>query len=185
MKLISIIFAILFFTITSFSQEEIQKGTYNVAGSLSFSSSSQDYSDGKQTELSITPQIGYFFINNFALGINLQYQKNDTDAYSITTWGIGPMTRFYIGKNIIHPFIELSFLYGETMPDETDAMIISRKIGVVFGLDYFITNSVALESALSYTFDSMLLTGVYRSYYSDDEIMKRTIKFAIGLNIFL
>ncbi|HEX2608337.1 MAG TPA: hypothetical protein VHK91_13200, partial [Flavisolibacter sp.] len=63
----------------------INKGNWMVGGNVGFNSSKQADNDNSQvTTFNISPNIGYFFIDNFAGGLRLSFdsykQKNASDA---------------------------------------------------------------------------------------------------------
>ena len=56
-----------------------------------------------------SPSVGYFFINNFAAGINLNFGHQKIDDVKTTSIGIGPFARYYFGNNAkIKPLLHAS-----------------------------------------------------------------------------
>ncbi len=118
MKKILLILAI-FTTLNSYSQTE--KGKTLIGGAISLSGFNQNYSDTSQTKIyksfgyQITPSIGKFIKDNFAIGANLLYNStNNTSDYhftiannygasaktTLTKYGAGIFARYY--KKIIN-----------------------------------------------------------------------------------
>lgn len=61
------------------------------------------------TEISLTPNAGIFFIRNFAFGgnVNLNYSKNG--SVKTTAFGIGPYLRYYFGHEQVRPILHGNF----------------------------------------------------------------------------
>jgi hypothetical protein len=80
----------------AFSQ--INKGQWLVGGSASLDFSKQgDNDDSKVTSVTVSPDAGYFFLNNFAGGARVSFQsvkvKSDEDAS--TKFLFVPFVRYY------------------------------------------------------------------------------------------
>jgi hypothetical protein len=104
------------FTLSTIAQTE--KGTFLLGGSISYASSTNkvehtsDYS--KSHAYTISPKMGYFIENNFAIGTKLQFSRNKNRySTSVTvdqngsqrlidqgtetnTYGISPFARYYV-----------------------------------------------------------------------------------------
>jgi hypothetical protein len=124
------------FSVPTFAQA-IQRGTYSVAGNISYSvgntdySSSDDFMKSRSIEnhsLSLSPSVSYFALPNFMVGLNIDYTrtKYEVEAYyndeffnysyeyiKNKSLGIGPLFKYYIGDNDVKPFIGLSYLYSK------------------------------------------------------------------------
>ncbi len=73
---------------------QINKGNWMVGGSAGFSSTK--HGTDKYTDLSISPDAGYFFCDKFAGGLNLDYYVDNPAVYhSSTTLTIAPFVRYY------------------------------------------------------------------------------------------
>lgn len=72
----------------------------------------------KMTTLNFLPKVGYFVINNLALGLDasiVSYNEkygNSGGTSSMTYFGLGPFVRYYIPGNKVMPFFEISSLFG-------------------------------------------------------------------------
>ncbi|MFO7613287.1 MAG: outer membrane beta-barrel protein [Bacteroidales bacterium] len=77
-----------------------------------------DEGKDKFTSLNISPRIGYFVVNNLALGLdlNLSYLNvGDTESdynTQITTFTAGPFVRYYIPTGKVKPFVEAGGAFG-------------------------------------------------------------------------
>lgn len=123
---------------------QIQKGTILVGAKsdLSFSSTSYDGIDDKETQFDLSVGAGYFLIDNLALGLNLGYSSykfGDVDR-SVTSFGL--FGRYYIQGKI---FAGAGF--ASIKPEGGDSSTI---IPLEVGYAAFITDNIAIEPALNY-----------------------------------
>jgi hypothetical protein len=153
---------LLFFSLSTWAQT--QKGSKLLGGSVSgFLQRNNSFS------ISLSPQIGYFVINNLALGtgVTLSYFKSSFDDNTTgvsyrsrtTKAGISPFVRYYFGKSastrlFTHASVDLwrswsnsSISRRELQIDVNNYSTLRAGVGVV----HFITNQVGLEALLSYT----------------------------------
>jgi hypothetical protein len=162
----------LFYNSPLFPQDALKKGVYNLSGSISYSyskstSSSNEpyYNSGtaniKETYISMTPSFSYFIMNNLSIGGSISYYYAETEySLSNTTnpslvfpksisrnFGIGPSIRYYFSGNIIVPFLGISEFYSKNINSKQEGNIFTA----VGGINYFLSNSVALEPFLSYS----------------------------------
>ncbi len=101
--------AIFIFLIVS-ANAQLEKGNWLVGGNASFSSSKQtaDGSPDQTTNtINIAPNLGFFFIDKLAAGIQINinssnervssFVNNQPSSYNIreATYGIGPFARYY------------------------------------------------------------------------------------------
>ncbi len=175
MKIYKVFFLVifsLFYNSPLFPQDALKKGVYNLSGSISYSyskstSSSNEpyYNSGtaniKETYISMTPSFSYFIMNNLSIGGSISYYYAETEySLSNTTnpslvfpksisrnFGIGPSIRYYFSGNIIVPFLGISDFYSKNINSKQEGNIFTA----VGGINYFLSNSVALEPFLSYS----------------------------------
>ena len=178
----SIVLLLAFFVFASFTlaQSSIPQGTLNLGGSLSFSTTNSDGQNDNLNLLLLSPQVGYFFIDNVSLSLLVQYASNSRGDYSESQWGLGPSLRYYIPLDKVYPFLELSYLYTKNIDWQDYASKVNIYI-ISGGLDYFLNENVAIESTLSYTFENYKLSELYENR---DE-SQNTFRIGIGLNIFI
>lgn len=177
-------FLLLLFTSNLLAQENIQTGTFNVSGSLSYSSTSSEGNDFSTKQLILTPQVGYFVLDNISLSLAIQYINYSYGEYDDTQWGFGPSVRYYLPLEKVYPFLEMSYLYSKFIDNEDEARK-QNTFMISGGLDYFLNESVAIESSISYTFENYKLPESYSAYYSDLEFTRNTLRIGIGLNVFI
>ncbi|MCO5236225.1 MAG: hypothetical protein M9904_14100 [Chitinophagaceae bacterium] len=136
---------------------QITKGIWMVGGNASFSSLKKSDAAGsarfKQTNIQLSPVIGYFFFNKFTGGLrpSLTYGSNTVSA-SNTLIGIGPFTRFYFldPENILNLFLEGSYSYG-SMWGKGQISNTSNTFSISGGPVIYFNTSVGLEFSLAYS----------------------------------
>jgi hypothetical protein len=130
---------------------QVPKGTVLVGASsnLAFASESPDGGDS-YSRFNLDAKVGYFFIENLAGGLRLDFGK--IDDYSTTT--IGLFGRYYINGNII---TGLSIGSYTTDPGGSFEKSSSTVIGLEGGYAAFITDNIAVEPTLNLD----LLSGDY------------------------
>src|SRR5579859_4202038 len=94
-----ILFAAVLMTSAYAVSAQTNKGQWLAGGNVSFKSESNGPADAqKSTTFQLSPDAGYFFIDNLAAGIRLNYQsekvKNDPNGAS-TLFFAGPFVRYY------------------------------------------------------------------------------------------
>lgn len=87
-----------------------EKGTINVGGSASYTSCKEDKDADAENTLSIAPQIGYFFIDDLAVDLLLNFESTSQGDISGSTLDIGLGGRyfyknFYGGLGLMHESI--------------------------------------------------------------------------------
>lgn len=155
LKSFVLIFVAIFLSNNSFGQ--ITKNNWLLSGSASFStlkSSSSATLQFKQTDFQISPTIGYFIIDKFAVGLkpSFTYGKNNLivggDAQTI--FSIGPFTRYYLLQTD-RPFnllVEGSYSYA-SFKQGSDFK--QNSFSVSAGPVLYFNTSVGLEFIIGYS----------------------------------
>jgi hypothetical protein len=155
---------------TFFANAQTEKNNWLVAGALAFTSSTQKEADApgsstKSTAFALSPNVGYFFINNLAAGASLNltsaYSSNSnsgsTSSSTVTSFTAGPFVRYYFNTS---PRVKL-FLHGDASwgsekvsvnysgADESSSVPISIYEGKA-GAAFFLSPCVALEVSAGY-----------------------------------
>lgn len=184
MKLVSVFFVFLF-SVSVTAQTPMEKGTISLNGSLSYSSQSYEGSDDNRNILMLNPQAGYFIAENFSLGLSLSYINYSLGSASSTEWGIGPNLRYYLPAEKVKPFFSLGYGYTKSSNSTNDDKWIGTQFIITAGLDYFMTENVALETIMSYSFNNERLPDSYKSFYKNLDQKSTTLLIGIGLNYFI
>jgi hypothetical protein len=151
-KVVLIFFAIL--SICKLANSQITKGTWLLSGSACFSMKnygSQGSLIYKQTDLSLSPSVGYFIKDKFAIGLrpSLTYGSNTiSSGNSETIFTIGPFLRYYLLKtdNAFNILTEGSYSFASFQSSATKQNTFLLATGPVL---YF-NSSVGLEFLIAY-----------------------------------
>lgn len=186
--LLLVLFASL---LPAFAQTD--EGSWLVGGSAGLDYTVQ--SGSRAFNASLSPQGGYFVVDNFAVGVRLplglQSTFNETtsslgsDIENRTLTyraGIGPFVRYYFGKSAIRPFVNAGADYQYSRTREkvnfSDEPYISNENSYSLfggaGMAYFISQFVGLETQLTYT------------YFRSDQLNKYSrLGLNVGLQIYI
>lgn len=181
------IFAILL-TVTAFAQFTNQ-GTFLIGGSsnlgLNFLSrksklGSGDFQDGpKTTSFNISPQLGYFIIDNLAIGGTLDFssskEEDDTFTYTESSVFVGPFVRYYFDKL----YAEGNFGVGSAKSDFGGSENKSSLSGwnIAAGYALLLSDAVALEPQIGYASVS--------AKNNDSDITSRNSGLFVNLSLFV
>ncbi|MTI40126.1 outer membrane beta-barrel protein [Fulvivirga lutimaris] len=184
-------------SIVSFGQTE--KGNMLLGGGIDLGSTTYRYDnfeDQKVFSLNINPGLSYLLTDNVALGIILpisfsnQTQNGLADRKS-QSLAFGPKLRYYIPFDRWAVFPEIEYTMGigqfDTFIFDTTAggLILSNEkystsnLSIGAGLTYFLSQSIAVESILSYNKS-------YTNYDSDglSDLETTSIGFGVGFQIY-
>jgi len=161
---------------------QTEKGKYLLGGSdilelvnLSSLAGYREYDSKKQNiELSISPIVGYFIIDDLSIGVipsyNFQRENNNSTHLSNRDISISAFSRYYLGNKKLKPFIHLGigyinqhkqneFDFDDRSPYIWNGNAIMYEAGI--GLGYFITDYLSLDlfTLFSYSKTNMLFKG--------------------------
>ena len=158
------------------SAQAVNSGAWMLGGSVGFNSIKSDGDDNSETYLNVSPNVGYYIINNLAIGARINFVSYSYDGESESQFGFGPWARLYVVNSL---FAQASIDFGSTGMDFFSLLADEGSSTLNFGIGYslFLNNSVAIEPQLQY------------SIYSGDEdgILSDYTKFGfnIGIQAFL
>lgn len=193
-KITILLFLSFLFNSVLFSQSAIKKGNYTLSGSVSYSYSkntmNSEFSDYtlKTDNFSFSPAFGFFILDNLLVGGNISFNYNELNSKSIyrSTFGnpitlenksirrhlaLGPNIRYYFNRLSFFPFIEIAYNFSDELASDQYGHIFS----FTGGINYFISNSVALEPFLAYSIGS----------FNNPEQEINTFSIGIGINYFV
>ena len=170
------------------AESPTDKGVYNLSGTISYSRTNS----GGGTTLSVNPAFFYFVYPNLAIGATISYGYFKTDEDELKSYGIGPVIRYYFGKEMIHPFLSLEYVYSRDEIDNTfsaGSPYVSTGHSHVWtpglGIDYFIAKNVALEPVIRYTFDHSFSNASGFGITTSSNTRTETLFIGIGINVFI
>lgn len=140
---------------------QINKGQFLIGGNVSFESNKNEATNVvnyKTTDIFISPNIGYFIINNLAGGLRFDfksYRQKVPNDFTQTYTSISPFLRYYFlhATKKLNVFIDVSYInrtskfknsQGGSYNVKTNGYAISA------GPSIFLTNQVALEFTVGY-----------------------------------
>lgn len=126
---------------------QTEKGNWLVGGTFNLNTVSNS------TTIGLNPTAGYFVADNFAVGATIMLEYDKFGENKSTTFGAGPLARYYFGKPTnVRPFAhgELNFLSQKfKFPTGTNTENgINYFLGA--GLALFLNENVALEGLAGY-----------------------------------
>lgn len=169
-KVIAVLILVFFSGSTLFSQSAIKKGNYTLSGSVSYSYSkntidneSSDYTL-KAYNFGFSPAFGFFISDNLLVGGNISFNYNELNSIStyrnifgtpVTLenksirrhFALGPEIRYYFTSLSFFPFLEIAYNYSKELATDQYGHIFN----FTGGINYFISNSVALEPFIGYS----------------------------------
>lgn len=190
--------ASLFFSSSSLAQ--LDKKTWLVGGSGAFSSMNDNFSsttvssEYTRTGIQISPNIGYFIVDKFVVGLksSLSWNKNK-GLTANTTFSTGTATRFDYGPFVRYYFLDkekpfnlladLAYQFGNLKL--TDDKGSRNNVSIMAGSVLYFNSSVGLELLLGYKVEKEKLTtstGTPQYFYTD---IKKGLQVSIGFQFYL
>lgn len=152
MKKTYFIFLLTLF-LSVYSNAQIEKGFWMLGGDASFTygkSKPNSVLDSESFNIDISPNVGYFVWDKFALGTKLDYYRSRTKFASGTSkydaFWVSPFARYYFleDEKPVNIFLESSYKFSILKENKITAL--SVKSGVAL----FLNQSTALEISLQY-----------------------------------
>jgi Protein of unknown function (DUF3575) len=151
-----ILFTICIFTIV-ISNAQTEKKNWMLGGSASFQSANST------SILILNPSAGYFFVENFAAGLNLSYTNISYSSSSASLLGFGPFVRGYFGNKSDGKFFgQVAFSLASSNSSSSSNSSASA-FGLKLGYAKFLNKNIALEFSTgleSQSSTSVFLLGV-------------------------
>jgi hypothetical protein len=136
---------------------QVNQGQWLVGGSADFNAGKQG--DVKNTTINVAPDAGYFFIDQFAGGLRLDFGYNKTkykvgtttNTTSETQFSVAPFLRYYFMKPAekVNVFADASYGFGSDKVKGGSSESINY-YQIKAGPAVFLTPNTALEFALYY-----------------------------------
>jgi outer membrane protein W len=171
------------------AQAQTTQGSLMLGGGISFSSSKNEGSEGdyKTTSFAFIPSVGYFVVDNLAVGANLSLQSDKTTGgingnYEAkqTSLAVGPFARYYIfTSNEKFAFMaEAGLLFGSGKQESNNNNSTTKSSSVNFyvspGFTYFLTDKWGVE---------LQLEGLTYSSYDPNKDIENDKRSGFGLGV--
>lgn len=152
---------IWFFTIllgfSNLSAQQVGQGSIMLGGTFNFESQHFHSFDDELTILQITPNIGFFPINNLGIGLSGSYNRLKIDEDDITTfYSIEPYVRYYVYSGL---FPEVKLLWEGWEDSFFDESELNTGFIFTLGYSFFLNSSIVIEPTIYYK-----ITDDYDSY---------------------
>ncbi len=182
---------ILVFAIGASAQDSpIDKGSVMLGGSAYFMSASGDLyksGDDSQTWLGFQPEFGYFIAPSIMIGLNVDFVSYSVGDYGNTNFGFGPMLGYYFNmdpargevKGAIYPYIKGFFNLNTYSVKDVDGSDKTTSIGGMGGINYMLSDAVALDFGVKFTSDS------YKPDGADESTTGTIMQFGVGFSAFI
>ncbi|MBC8754781.1 porin family protein [Kordia sp. YSTF-M3] len=194
MKKLLLFVAIAFLSYTVNAQTE--KGKWVISGSTSISYATTNLTlefdgeeisdDTKGSIFSLTPSVGYFVINNLAVGLDLSFASanNDNGTTDVTTSSFSSIlggTYYFEAGDKFKPFVGLGAGLISTSSGDDDSL---KSNGLALrgkgGLAYFVNQSLSIDFSVLY-----LNTNQKNKENSDLVSKNSSIAVGLGFSLFL
>lgn len=169
-----ILITFIFCSRFAFTQTILQ-GTWMAGGETGFQSSKPK--DGKaNTTFTLSPDIGYYIIDDLAVGLAGTYSRTSSNSISLTILSLNPWARYYVYKDI---FGRISYQAGNYRLefDSEEAKTTFNGVEIGAGYSAWLSNSVAIEPVLFYS--------VFSSKDESENIRENGFGVRVGIQVFL
>lgn len=149
MKMKKVLFA-SFLLFSSYAMNaQILKNQWLIGGNAAFDYEKQG--DYKATTIMVSPNAGYFFINNLAGGLRVNFWTNKVkgDDESSTFFSVAPFARYYFlpAAQKINVFADAAYGFGSGGYKDKESL---NELSIMAGPAIFLSSNTALELALYY-----------------------------------
>lgn len=137
---------LLTLVLVSNAAAQTEEGVWLVGGTFTINTGDN------RTTIALSPMAGYFVMNNLAVGGNISLSHSKLGNNKVTTFGAGPLVRYYFGRANIKPFLHGEFgIVSEKFKVVNNS---NTENGIHFllalGLAGFLNQNVALEALAGY-----------------------------------
>lgn len=143
----TLFFVALTMSVLNTLSAQANKGAWMLGGSISFDSDKHKDDDGALTTLSIEPNVGYYIIDNLAIGLGVGYESIKYDGDNLaTSSSIQPWARYYVYNGL---FAQVGYEILSEKALEDDA-VKGGRINIGVGYSWWLNNSLAIEPSIRY-----------------------------------
>jgi hypothetical protein len=152
--LFAVVIAVSLMTGRVYAESPTDKGVYSISGGFSYFNTKNGNGGNTNTALSFNPSGFYFVYPNLAIGASTLYYDSKNNGFKFKEYGIGPVVRYYVGKEPALLFVSTEYLYTKTKGGifSSTSRGTGNEVSLGMGADYFLAKNVALEPLIRYTF---------------------------------
>lgn len=209
------LFALSFAFAMNAQTQATAKGNFLIGGTLGFSTASSSFEvsgdagtvngdAGRSSQFNIAPAIGYFFTDNLAVGIGLDYTLNTSETPEIATDPdsevnktidsdllFGPYARYYfpLGQDKAF-FVEGTFGIGSSVDqieldggDQTAATNVMA-VGVGPGFTIFSSDAIGIEALVKYNWARSNTDIEFQEITTETTSFTNALDFSVGLQFY-
>ncbi|MCU0391871.1 MAG: porin family protein [Thermoflexibacter sp.] len=163
---------------------QTNKGDFLLGGNLGFSYLEISNQKTTNTHIFFSPRVGYFPINNWAVGLNLPLSSTKSgDVVRSSMVGFGVFSRYYFLPNQFKLFVQAEYGRGQlkTKLPTTETTQITYYWDMGVGMAYFLSPNIGIEGILQYQQRNVPIVQVTNtiSYEKANQV-----NFNIGLQIY-
>lgn len=148
----------------------------------------------KTTNFNINPEVGYFFIDNLAVTLQVDLglageKLNNGDKASSTQILAGPFAYYYLGQSSVKPYIGAGIMLGSQTNSSTPNGGVESKTtyglfgyGVGVGVACFLNQTVGLDLSVAYKSTSSKQS---EDNPDNEKFISSGIVFSVGFDIAL
>ncbi|RXJ51381.1 outer membrane beta-barrel protein [Gelidibacter gilvus] len=162
MKKVMFMAAFAVFGLSNVNAQEVEttygfeEGSIMLEGGLGFNTTNNKNSDTKTSGFTISPKVGYFLTEDFAVGVEGLYASSTREVAGIDTgdnksFGAGVFARYYfldLGKRF-KTYTELGLGYVSNKDKIADVKADGFGAGLNLGINYFVTENIAISFGLA------------------------------------
>jgi hypothetical protein len=197
---------ILLFLLSYSLYAQTSKGSFLVGGNATadFTETNQEEGSLKTVNFSASPKAGFFVIDNFCIGTSLPLsigknkvviEGSNPDSYEadFSSWGLGPLMRYYFPFNKIQIITEASYTWNKGKSEQsyydvyTGQFVLEqfktsiKTFHAATGAGMLLSENVTLEFLLNY----QNIDSESEYSYGITEIKRNRLFFSIGFQIYL
>lgn len=116
---------------------QIEKGSWLMGGTASFSSTKNDVATKRKTHLELATKVGGFLTKNIAVGLDVSLVSEK----KYTAIGFSPFARYYLNKN----YLQAKYITFNSFGSRSNT-----GYDVAIGRAFFVKSNVAFEPELYY-----------------------------------
>jgi len=147
----------------------------------------------KMTSFNVLPKVGYFIIDDLAIGLDLSYslavskngETNSKSTYSL--FGAGPFVRYYLPAAKVLPYFELNSIFGiskskyESDNSDNESTSSLTSLGGAVGIAAPLGDKVTFDVSLGY---NSLIIKEKEDNPDNDRTVVGTVGLKLGFTIF-